>query len=47
MVPPARGRQAHDLLTTLGYRVEWHEYPMPHSVCPEEIAALSTWLQAL
>jgi len=45
MVPPARGRQAHDALTTLGYGVEWHEYPMPHSVCAEEIADLSAFLQ--
>ena len=24
--------------------VEWHEYPMPHSVCAEEIADLERWL---
>jgi phospholipase/carboxylesterase len=28
----------------LGYEVEWHEYPMGHSVCMEEIADLNTWL---
>ena len=47
MVPPARGRQAHDTLAGLGYRVEWHEYPMPHSVCAEEIADLSAFLQRI
>ena len=27
-----------------GYRVEWHQYLMPHSVCPEEIQDISRWL---
>ncbi|RPI45594.1 MAG: alpha/beta hydrolase [Betaproteobacteria bacterium] len=31
-------------LRDLGYRVEWHEYPMPHSVCLQEIAAIGEWL---
>jgi phospholipase/carboxylesterase len=31
-------------LLALGYPVEWHEYAMPHSVCPEEIAAIGAWL---
>jgi phospholipase/carboxylesterase len=25
--------------------VEWHEYPMGHSVCPEEIRDLEAFLQ--
>ena len=29
----------------LGHAVEWHEYPMPHSVCAEEIADLEGWLR--
>jgi len=32
-------------LTELGYPVEWHEYPMPHSVCLQEIEDISRWLQ--
>jgi phospholipase/carboxylesterase len=32
-------------VTALGARVEWHEYPIPHSVCAEEIADLSAWLR--
>ena len=32
-------------LTELGYAVEWHEYPMQHSVCAEEIGDISRWLQ--
>jgi phospholipase/carboxylesterase len=44
VIPAARARQAHDVLVKLGYPVEWHDYPMPHSVCAEEIADISAWL---
>lgn len=43
----ARGRAAFERLIGWGYQAEWHEYPMPHSVCAEEIAAISRWLQLL
>jgi len=45
MVPLARGQDARDRLLALGYRVDWHEYPMPHSVCAEEVADLSAWFR--
>ena len=38
-------RRSRALLTEQGYRMEWHEYPMPHSVCLEEIGEISRWLQ--
>jgi phospholipase/carboxylesterase len=44
MVPMARAQRAREVLTGLAYRVEWHEYPMPHSVCMEEIADIAAWL---
>ena len=44
MIPMARARRAYETLMGLGYRVEWHEYPMPHSVCAEEIADITVWL---
>ena len=44
MIPMARARTACDALVRLGWRVEWHDYPMPHAVCPEEIADISVWL---
>lgn len=31
-------------LERLGYAVEWHQYPMPHSVCGEEIADIAAFL---
>jgi len=39
-----RSRASRDALQALGYDVEWHEYPMAHSVCMEEIADLNAWL---
>ena len=36
---------SRDVLGSHGYDVEWHEYPMAHSVCLEEIAHIGTWLQ--
>jgi phospholipase/carboxylesterase len=39
------GREARDVLTAQGYAVEWHEYPMQHEVCAEELAEVGRWLQ--
>ncbi|MCK5945185.1 MAG: alpha/beta fold hydrolase [Planctomycetes bacterium] len=44
MVPFVRGEAARDELTQRGYQVEFHAYPMPHSVCPEEIATIREFL---
>jgi phospholipase/carboxylesterase len=44
MIPMARAQQSRDALQALGYAVEWREYPMPHSVCPEEIADIAEFL---
>jgi len=46
VVSPKMGETSRDILTALGYRIEWHSYPMPHSVCTEEVADISKWLQA-
>jgi phospholipase/carboxylesterase len=32
-------------LETHGYRIEWHEYGMPHSVCAEEVDAIAVFLK--
>lgn len=40
----ARGAASRDALRALGNAVEWHDYPMPHSVCMEEIEDLNAWL---
>jgi phospholipase/carboxylesterase len=44
VVPLARATASRDALQALGHPVEWHEYPMAHSVCKEEIADLNRWL---
>ena len=44
VVPLARGAAARDALQTLGHAVEWHDYPMEHSVCIEEIRHVQRWL---
>jgi phospholipase/carboxylesterase len=44
MISLERAVQTRDALGALGYKVEWHEYPMPHSVCPEEIGDIAEFL---
>jgi phospholipase/carboxylesterase len=45
VVPLARGAAARDQLQQFNYAVEWHEYPMPHSVCGEEIEDIAAFLK--
>ena len=45
LVPLMMGAGSMTLLTGLGYAVEWRQYPMPHSVCPEEIQDIGAWLR--
>jgi phospholipase/carboxylesterase len=45
VVPYAMGKTSHERLQQAGYAVEWHDYPMQHSVCLEEIADVSRWLR--
>jgi phospholipase/carboxylesterase len=46
MVPFQLGEMAAARLRDLGYQVDFHSYPMPHAVCPEEVADLAAWLRA-
>ena len=45
VVAIARAEQSRDLLTGMGYQVEWHAYRMQHSLCQEEIDAIGAWLK--
>ena len=47
VIPLARAVASRDALLALGHPVEWHEYPMPHSVCAQEVADLNRWLQGI
>ncbi len=44
IIPLRRAEQSAKVLADSGYNVEWHTYPMPHSVCPEEIADIAGFL---
>jgi len=44
VIPLAMATASVAKLTAAGYRVEWQEYPMQHSVCAEEVGAVSAWL---
>jgi phospholipase/carboxylesterase len=44
VIPIDRALASRDVLARLGYAVEWHEYPMQHSVCAQEISDLNRWL---
>jgi len=39
-----RAEESRATLVALGCDVEWHTYPMGHSVSPQEIADLNAWL---
>ena len=45
IVAPERATASRDALRQLGYDVEWHAYPMPHSVCAPELADISAFLR--
>ena len=45
VIPIDRAEKSRDMLQALGYKVEWHEYMMPHSVCEEEIEDIGSWLK--
>ena len=44
MLPIAAGQHARELMEQAGFAVQWHDYPMAHAVCAEEIAEIRAWL---
>lgn len=45
VVPFFLGQKIRDTLTTHQYPVTWHDYPMSHSVCMDEIRDIRQWLE--
>ncbi len=45
VIPYTLGRASAQQLDAAAYPLEWHEYPMPHSVCAEEIEDIERWLE--
>ena len=41
----ALSERSRAAMANLGYTVEVHTYPMPHSVCAEEVRDIANWLQ--
>jgi phospholipase/carboxylesterase len=44
VVPAVVGQMGAATMKDLGFALEWHDYPMAHQVCAEEIQALGDWL---
>lgn len=44
VLPLKMGTDSRDGLKSWGMNVEWHDYPMAHAVCAEEIDDISAWL---
>ncbi len=44
MIQMQWGRSSADSLAAAGFTVEWHDYPMAHAVCPQEISDIRAWL---
>ncbi|HMW52887.1 MAG TPA: carboxylesterase, partial [Rhodocyclaceae bacterium] len=44
VIPYAFSRRSGDLLADLGYALEWHDYPMDHALCLEEVRHIEDWL---
>lgn len=47
MIPIARAQASRDALQALGYPVQWHDYPMQHSVHPRELQDISVFLRSV
>lgn len=45
VVPYKLGQDSYEVLRQNDYPVEWNSYPMQHTVCLEEIAAIGDFLQ--
>jgi phospholipase/carboxylesterase len=47
MIGVERALASRDALEALGYAPAWHEYPMAHAVCEEEVTAIAGWLAGI
>ena len=47
VLPLQWGQLSAEKLDAVGYRVDWHEYPMAHAVCPQEIDDIGQWLRTI
>jgi phospholipase/carboxylesterase len=45
VVPFARAEESRKVVEALGYQVEWHAYPMQHTLCLEELQDIAKWIR--
>ena len=45
VIPLALAKQSRAKLENHGHSVRWHEYPMPHSVCAQEVEDIAKFLK--
>ena len=45
VIPPFFGEASKNALEEQGYRVGWNTYTAEHTVCPEEVRDIGTWLR--
>lgn len=46
LIPLSLAVASRQKMEARGYKIEWREYPMPHSVCMEEVEDIGAWIQA-
>jgi phospholipase/carboxylesterase len=44
VVPMSLAQASQTHLASLGYKVDWHDYPMTHEVCREELDDIGNWI---
>lgn len=47
IIPLQTAAASKDFMEKAGYRIDWHEYPMPHAVCNEEIADIRNFIRGI
>lgn len=47
VIPVTQAIASREELLTTGYPLEWHEYPMAHTVCGQEMIDISRWLRRI
>lgn len=47
IVPYVLGKMTYQNLSEAGFSPNWHSYPMPHSVCLNEIEDMSAWIKKI
>ena len=45
IIPLNLAERSCDQLESLGHKVGWHVYPMPHSIHPQEVEDMAVWLR--